>query len=147
MPEDEKIPTFTPTKASGRTPTKDRPPAPAQPARATADDVKRALGTMRGIYGAAAAFLMVRKLPNSAEVIADNLDELEAANRAAFEASPQLAKLIAGAAPVAAVSTFFVAHATVGFSVFSAIREETREKREAREAQEMNDGTSAPDMG
>lgn len=148
MTDDDRVPTFTPTKPGVRVPKKDAAPKVSTPP-ASADDVKRAMATMDGIYGAVGAFLLFgAQLPQTAELLADRKDELDAANRDAFLASPQLARLIAGAAPIAAVSAFFVAHATVAFSIVTSARQEQREKNPDVEITDVNYGEPASsDMG
>lgn len=137
--------TFTPSKRPVGRPAATKTPANVStaPAKKTdGDTVTRALASMNAIYGTVGVALMLTGYEKTADDLADRKDRLEEANREAFTASPKLAELIAGAAPVAAVSAFFVAHVTTGIALAGTLREERREK-----LGDSGDGTTATDVG
>lgn len=137
--------TTRPTRARADSPPKTS--APKKTASAS-DDVASAVATMNAIYGAVGVALMLTQHPQTANKLALKKSDLENTNREAFEASPQLAKLIAGAAMPAALSTFFVAHVTVGFSIVQELRAERAAKSdEPGPSEERPDGTTAPYLG
>lgn len=121
--------TFTTKKASRSDP---RPRSASTRARASSDKstVDQAVGVMNNLYGAVGVGLLLAKLGKSAEVLADEKEKLEAANREAFAASPKLASLIAHGGEVSSLATFFIAHAMTGFAVFVTARGELAERRE-----------------
>ena len=116
-------------KPDARTP-RSAPKSP-RPSAPTSDraTVHQAVGVMKNIYAAAGVALVFGNLTKSAEVLADDLDNLENANRAAFEASPKLAQMIANAGNVSAVASFFTAHIMTGFAVAGSVRNELAARR------------------
>lgn len=101
-----------------------RPPGSGSAASKKASDVNAALAAMNGLYTAASAGLLLIGRPQTAEYFASQMDQLQAANRTAFESSPKLASVIAGAGQISGVGLFLGTNLMVAVQLAIAIRQE-----------------------
>lgn len=90
----------------------------------TKQDVESALAAMKGLYEAASLGLMLLGRPQTATALAEQEEQLQAANRSAFESSPKLAATIAGVGQVSGVGMFLVTNVTMAAQVLLAFRAE-----------------------
>lgn len=119
-------PSKGPTPKSAETP-KRGPGRPAGSGTAAAKknaDVEAALASMNGLYTAASAGLLLIGRPQSAEYFSSQIDQLQAANRTAFNSSPKLASMIAGVGQVSGVGLFLGTNLMVAVQIAIAVRTE-----------------------
>lgn len=100
------------------------PGRPSASQAKTKQDVDSALAAMKGLYEAASMGLMLFGRPQTATALAEQQDQLQAANRSAFESSPRLAATIAGVGQVSGVGMFLVTNVTMAAQVLLAFRAE-----------------------
>lgn len=111
-------------KSASDAPRRGRPPGSGTTAAKKNADVAAALSSMNGLYTAASAGLLLIGRPATAEYFASQLDQLQAANRTAFESSPKLASLIAGVGQVSGVGLFLGTNLMVAVQLVIALRAE-----------------------
>lgn len=122
----------TPRKRRGR-----KPGSAAGGTRRTAADrkqVETALATMGTLYSSLSAVLLVVGKPGAAAVMAGGIEQTQAANRQAFEASPALAGAIAKLGAVSSVGLFLGSNIALLGQTLIAIRMETAAQRAASDA-------------
>jgi len=108
----------TPKRSPGR------PPGSGTTAAKKNADVEAALASMNGLYTAASAGLLLVGRPATAEYFAAQLDQLQAANRTAFNSSPKLASMIAGVGQVSGVGLFLGTNLMIAVQLVIAVRQE-----------------------
>jgi hypothetical protein len=117
-------------KSKGPAPKSATPKRPASAGRPSASqaktkqDVESALAAMKGLYEAASLGLLLMGRPGTATLLAEQEDQLQTANRSAFESSPKLAATIAGVGQISGVGMFLVTNVTVVAQVLLAFRAE-----------------------
>lgn len=117
------------TSASGK-PRRGRP-SNASKQRET---VEHALGAMAGAYSLVAQFALLTGRENLREHVVGSVEQLQASNRVAFEASPRLAAVVAGAGTGTGVLGFFVSNVVFVAGCLVSMRRDAAAKVSARES-------------
>jgi len=113
--------------------------------KSDANTTEQAVSVMNNIYGVVAVGLVSLRFRDAADVLADEKDDLETANREAFEANPKLAKMIADLGAVSSLGAFITAHAFAAFHVAGAVKTELN--RRVEERGEPDDVPPVPEGG
>lgn len=143
IPDDTAPNTSGPKLNKDGTPRKRRSPNGTGTGRRTAADKKQvetALATMGTLYSSMSAILLVAGKPQTAAVMASGIEQTQAANRQAFEASPALASAIAKLGAVSSVGLFLGSNIALIGQTLLAMRMETNMQREAAEQRQSNEG-------
>lgn len=130
----------TPRKRRGRPPGSTNRAAGRRSA-ADKKQVETALATMGTLYSSMSAILLVAGKPASAQVMAAGIEQTQAANRQAFEASPALAAAIARLGAVSSVGLFLGSNIALLGQTFVAFRMESMAQQAAKEQ------STRPDTG
>lgn len=112
-----------PAPKSADAPRRGRPPGSTSTAKKN-QDVEAALASMNGLYTAASAGLLLIGRPMTAEYFSAQIDQLQAANRTAFNSSPKLASMIAGVGQISGVGLFLGTNLMIAVQLVIAVRAE-----------------------
>jgi hypothetical protein len=107
-----------PKSATGK-----KPGRPSTSARQR-DNVAAALSTMESAYSALSMGALIIGKPLTAELIAVQSEQWQAANRQSFESSPKLASAIAGVGQASGVATFLATNIIAVGSIIITLRKE-----------------------
>lgn len=125
-----------PRKRRGRPPGSSSTGGTRRVSAADKRNVETALSTMGTLYSSVSAAMLLLNKPNTAEMLSQRIEQTQAANRQAFEASPALASTISKLGQVSSISLFIGSNVAMAAAVFMTYRLEVSYQRAMAEQQQ-----------